>query len=328
VTRDELRTLLTENGLARIVDALADLAVPTVGISIRGVDDGSILIGVSKVGGCPDLPPGVEWPAWHEPMAFIGQFNLVEVAPSERTGLLPTQGLLSFFYETDGEPLYSAGWGLPEGTDPHGFPKIDPSLGWRVLYHDADPAGFVRHPVPAMLNKWARFHSCAVRFTEDVTLPDADELTVRQLQLTQTERNTLIGLAFLINRTSGPLAYRRHETRWRETYFDPLPSFPGEEGGWHLLGYPYNLDGPTLVAVDLEARGAGDDESRATFRTFERSYEVLAEVQKRWRLLLQVDSSGHAGMDWAGGGVLHVCVEHEALRRRDFSRVWLNLQLI
>ena len=33
-------------------------------------------------------------------------------------------------------------------------------------------------------------------------------------------------------------------------------------------------------------------------------------------------------MDWAGGGVLHVCVERAALRVRDFSRVSINLQFL
>jgi uncharacterized protein YwqG len=327
VTRDELRALLVENGLARVANKLADLASPTVGISIRPADDESIRVGASKIGGGPDLPDGVEWPAWHEPMAFLGQFNLAEVARYERTGLLPRSGLLSFFYETDGEPLYSAGWGLPEKTDPRDFPEIDPSRGWRVLYHDADPRRFTRREAPPALNPRGRFSPCTVKHTEDVTLPDADDLAIRPLQLSRTERGTLIGMEFLINRSSGPLAYTRYVSPDGETSFWPLPEVAGASG-WHLLGYPYNLDGPTLVAVDLEARGAGEDEQRAVYTTFERPYEVLAEVEKRWRLLLQVDSSEQSGMDWAGGGVLHFCIEHEALRRRDFSRVWLNLQLV
>jgi hypothetical protein len=176
VTRDELRALLVENGLARVANKLADLASPTVGISIRPADDESIRVGTSKIGG-------------------------------------------------------------------------------------------------------------------------------------------------------GPLAYTRHVSPDGETFFWPLPEVAGASG-WHLLGYPYNLGGPTLVEVDLQSRGAGEDEQRTALSTYERMYEALAEVQKRWCLLLQVDSSEYAGMDWGGGGVLHFCIEHEALRRRDFSRVWLNLQLV
>ena len=56
--------------------------------------------------------------------------------------------------------------------------------------------------------------------------------------------------------------------------------------------------------------------------------EIAREASRRWRLLLQVDSSGEAAMDWAGGGLLHFCIEREALLAWDFSRVWLNMQFL
>jgi hypothetical protein len=33
-------------------------------------------------------------------------------------------------------------------------------------------------------------------------------------------------------------------------------------------------------------------------------------------------------MDWAGGGVLHICIERAALRARDFSHARFNLQFL
>jgi hypothetical protein len=33
-------------------------------------------------------------------------------------------------------------------------------------------------------------------------------------------------------------------------------------------------------------------------------------------------------MDWAGGGILHVTIPREALLRRDFSQVWMDLDFV
>jgi hypothetical protein len=41
---------------------------------------------------------------------------------------------------------------------------------------------------------------------------------------------------------------------------------------------------------------------------------------------LQVVSSDETVMDWAGGGVVLWCIEKDALRRSDFSRVWVVIQ--
>jgi uncharacterized protein YwqG len=56
--------------------------------------------------------------------------------------------------------------------------------------------------------------------------------------------------------------------------------------------------------------------------------QITREATRRWRLLLQVGSSDEAAMDWAGGGLLHFCIEREALRAWDSSRVWLNMQFL
>src|SRR5205085_499921 len=102
MTSVELRELLHSSGLARIAGELLHLVQPAVEIALTPTDDAGIRLGASKMGGLPDLPADVDWPSWHEPMAFIGQFNLGETAEHDQDGFLPRKGLLSFFYETDG----------------------------------------------------------------------------------------------------------------------------------------------------------------------------------------------------------------------------------
>ncbi len=324
MNRGELRDILMQHGLARVADALLDLSLPAVGILVHRVEESAIAIGSSKVGGSPDLPAGVEWPAWHEPMAFIGQLNLAEVAPYEQSGALPRHGLLSIFYETDGEPRYSARWGLPESTSPDQYPEIDESLGWRVLYFDADPATFIRRGVPDALNELGRFHPCAVRYTTDVTLPEVDGPEILPLGLGREERTALINLEFLVNRSSGTSSFERSP----DGMFWPLPLSTGEEQGGHLLGYAYSLGGSALVNAERESQRIPYERFRDVYDHPERHLEYLREIHRKWCLLLQVDSGEQTGMDWAGGGVLHVCVEREALAGLDFSRVWLDLDFL
>jgi|GEM_PF-484200 len=61
--------------------------------------DTDLDIGVSKLGGRPDLSPGSHWPTRSgRPLAFVAQVNLADVTSLDPTGLLPRAGLLSFFH--------------------------------------------------------------------------------------------------------------------------------------------------------------------------------------------------------------------------------------
>jgi uncharacterized protein YwqG len=69
-------------------------------------------LGDSRIGGLPDLPQGAQWPVytgppkpdakWEafkgEPLAFLLQVNLEQVARFDLGGHLPASGLLHFFY--------------------------------------------------------------------------------------------------------------------------------------------------------------------------------------------------------------------------------------
>jgi uncharacterized protein YwqG len=300
MTAEELQKLLAARGLGRVADALMALAAPTVRIFVAPDDEAALAPGASKLGGHPDLPPGVTWPTWHEPLAFLGQLNLAEVTPHDREGALPDRGLLSFFYETDMEPLYAARLALGVNASPAAYAGFDESLGWRVLYHTGDPAAFVRHEFPPALNHDVRFPACAARFAAEVTLPDVDSAAIAALGLSPAERAALIDIDAEVN----------HGV-W-------------EDGGHHLLGYPYSLGESGLVACALATPQAASWAAA----TPERRQTIALAVEQQWRLLLQITSSDDLAMDWAGGGVLHVCVERAALRVRDFSRVSINLQFL
>jgi len=72
----------------------------------------------------------------------------------------------------------------------------------------------------------------------------------------------------------------------------------GGEGALHRsLGYPDQIQGEMLEARTSAAR-----------------------------LLLQLDSAAEAGMAWGDRGRLYFWIEEEALRQKDFGRVWVTWQ--
>lgn len=60
---------------------------------------------LTRFGGAPDLPEGFEWPRYGYgdetplPLAFLAQFDCSGLAKHDKDGLLPHEGVLSFFYE-------------------------------------------------------------------------------------------------------------------------------------------------------------------------------------------------------------------------------------
>ncbi|HJS85803.1 MAG TPA: YwqG family protein [Acetobacteraceae bacterium] len=155
---DELRASLLTGGLARIADAVIAQSAESIRLRTTPIAEGQLPLGATKIGGQPDLAPGVAWPAWQGvPQSFIAQIALPDLAPYAASRVLPTTGLLSFF--SDAEQLAA-------GYDP------GDRGGWLVTYTDAAPRALRRTPRPG----GDSFAACAVRFAPEVTLPMLDVL--------------------------------------------------------------------------------------------------------------------------------------------------------
>ncbi len=129
------------------------LARPAIEFNSARAAEKSIPVGASKLGGGPDLPPDAEWPClWDIPLAFLGQFNLAELAVSPVARDLPATGLLSVFARYDED---DGNDDLPKGA-------------WRFLYFP-DTGKLKRHPSPDLV-----FASCRVSYSEVLTLPAPD----------------------------------------------------------------------------------------------------------------------------------------------------------
>ncbi|MFN0155531.1 MAG: YwqG family protein [Gaiella sp.] len=120
------RERLAAAGLGDYAAALETLTRSSIRLQSELVDEPSIGIGESKLGGHPDLPSAVEWPRYADlPQSFIAQINLAEVHRYDVDRLLPASGLLSFFYDSAQsvwgfDPREDGAWAVhyvPEGED-------------------------------------------------------------------------------------------------------------------------------------------------------------------------------------------------------------------
>lgn len=108
---------------------------PVVLLTHKRVGDGELPLGASRLGGYPDLPPGVEWPVRQvgndppEPLILLAQIDLRAAPPG--FGLWEN-GQLWFFQTVD--------W-LSAGT----FAR---NKGFRVLHSSVPPRSLIRTPTP------------------------------------------------------------------------------------------------------------------------------------------------------------------------------------
>jgi uncharacterized protein YwqG len=171
--KTELAQQAAECGLSRIWPNLEKELQPSIRMTSRASDGEQMPIGVSKIGGLPDLPAGTEWPRWNGvPLAFIAQLNMIDATKYDWTGSLPTTGLLYFFYDARQET-----WGFD--------PKDRES--WRVLFFDDGRRVLQRAQRPEDLPEHTDFAPCRLEFSAELTLPPWDSGCLEQLKLSDEE---------------------------------------------------------------------------------------------------------------------------------------------
>ncbi len=292
--RDILIQALDKAGLSRLTEIVLPLARECVFVGTTATPDDAISVGASKLGGTPDLPPEFAWPIWKgRPQAFIAQLRLSEVPALEGEAPLPSEGLLSFFYDSA-----QSTWGSSPAD----------AGSWLVCYHSGAPSSLQRTPapeVPPPPRAWwqrllssspphgaTRYNACALSFHRGLSLPSWEVLQDRRPPVEMTEAE-------------------------REEYGELLASLPDafagpSIAGHRLLGYADPIQGEMEQEVATAAAGAyqGYDAADAA----------------GWQLLLQVDSDGPADMMWGDAGMIYYWVHRRDLAAARFDATWLVLQ--
>ena len=73
-------------------------------ISMNSTDKGEMIVGDSKFGGEPDVAKEFTWPTTDDnrPLSFVFQVNLKDVSTYDKKHMLPSSGMLYFFYDLEG----------------------------------------------------------------------------------------------------------------------------------------------------------------------------------------------------------------------------------
>jgi len=220
---DAVRAAIKAAGLSRIQPHLEALMKNSVRVTSTASTESALPMGMSKLGGMPDLPDAVVWPSMADvPLAFVAQFDLSAVHPFDVDKLLPASGLLSFFFDANQQVF---------GSDPAD------KAGWKVIY-TADKSTLKRHSFPDKLPAAARFVPCAVTFSNEVTLPQRPNLLDKTLDWNDSERNTYSDFM-----TAFPSTEDRSKLHHR------------------LLGHSDDLQDDMHLQVQLVSHGFTDDQS-------------------------------------------------------------------
>lgn len=305
-TREGIREAFIAEGFSHIVDDLEPLMKDAIAIigEIRE-DDQEIPVGASKLGGAPDLPPNEQWPYWKEgePLSFICQLNLAEVAKHDVYKVLPTSGMLYFFCDAEDD----------QGVPPVGLPQDKGR--WKFIYFDGDFLELRRLPVPPELLQYtgnyhdAYFAPHEVTFQPHVTIPSWH---------THGRKHSIGSIEIADNKD----VLFEHLERVHDQ-IEPNPAH-------QLLGDPTEIH-PIDMRIECQLASHGRDPWN--YKNDSQSMELLTGIDE-WRLLLQIDSTkGYSGefgvaggMCWADGGIIYLWMREQDLMARKFENAWLTLQ--
>lgn len=288
-TLEELRAEMSERGLAGHFAALAPFAKNAARITLDECADDDLPIGSSKFGGCPDLPPDIDWfrtEIADIPMSFLAQVNLAEAAPFDVENKLPKQGMLYFFYDCSPDGMV---WGFdPEDSD-----------GWKVFFYDGDLSLLTRRKTPDDLeadDNGMLFGAARMCFESCMELPSPESDLCNSIDLPDEEDDDL--------------------------YWDWVDDACAD-GTNKLLGHA----DPVQSGMELECEYVTHKISCGTPDGYRLAKQQgLDKNAKHWNLLLQIESNEELGMMWGDLGRLYFWITDEDLAARNFENSWLILQ--
>jgi len=98
---------------------------------------------------------------------------------------------------------------------------------------------------------------------------------------------------------------------------------PLEGPVYRIGGYAHEIQGNVSLEAQYVSHGFYCGDSSGYDKGRKAGLEPGADD---WRLLLQVDSEERTGMDWGDGGRIYFMIHKDAIRQREFEKVWLILQ--
>jgi len=230
-------------GLQSRVQTIDALTRYSIRLFPRPVDESTLPPGDSKIGGSPDLPPGVCWLEFNgQPQSFLAQIRLADVQPFDKDRVLPTHGMLWFFYDA--------------GQQTFGEQPQD-RAGWRILFSGNPSAGLRRAVAPANLPVGSFFQPCALTFRSELTLTPEPALELPDAHWTDQEQQ----------------AYEQVLDALQDRADRALPHH-------RLLGYPDTIQDDMREQCQLVSQGvtASDDPRASALWAGAKDWQLLLQL--------------------------------------------------
>jgi uncharacterized protein YwqG len=263
----QVQSLFTKAGFSRLLPHLDALVRPSVRLFATPTNESAVKVGSSKLGGSPDLPPGVSWPLYNGvPQSFVMQLRLEELASYPAASVLPQQGMLWFFYDAAQETY---------GDDPAS------KGGWCVLFRDHGLPDLVRTRAPDASSQKQFFAPCALRFSEELTMTAQPPLEVPDLAWSDDDQEKFDEVFEQFNTAAS----------------DPTPPHH------RLLGFPDTIQDDMREQCQVVTQGLldPDDPRYAAVAKGYRNWHLLLQVDSDERIGMKWSSSGmlYYWMTWA-----------------------------
>lgn len=168
MTIKELRARSQEAGFpTSYADATEALAQPCLRPDSIPTNERQLPLGCSKLGGLPDLSVGTPWPLQGDrPLTFVAQIDLNDTSQYPFCGVLPPEGLLSFFLDINEETeLWDSG-----------------RENGRVIFHPGPREKLERRTPPESEIFPIQFNPCRIVFHEALS-PGWDKIPFLALRL-------------------------------------------------------------------------------------------------------------------------------------------------
>ena len=269
-------------------EILASLKKNEIIISTEFNNDSKI-INKSKIGGKPYLPKDFIWPYYQElPLSFLAQINLKEVNSLDKDRLLPSKGMLYFFYELETEE-----WGYK--------PQ---SKGCAKVFYYEDISNFSLIDFPENMEDDYKIPEFKVNFKSNISLPSYEDFYLF-LKEHDTFKEQDISFSDFI-----PL-------------YDEL--FIPDNNYTKLLGYPEVIQNPMEEECEAVIRGFDMGGVESYPKKYQKE---IRSASKDWILLFQMDTVETSDYELMFGdsGHIYFWIKKEDLANKNFENIWLILQ--
>jgi hypothetical protein len=300
---DDLEAFIEQNDLRVAAAILRQRALPCFNL----IPDGSVpltSIGLTRLGGRPDLPTGTDWPQGPDgPLAFLAQFDLADVAHRCGPSVLPAQGLLSFFSELH---------------------DVHPGEGRKaVVLHTMNMESLRSLEAPEGLKQ---FNAVGLRFEPGITLPveeiffeealsavapDFDHTVFAERCGSRDRGGQLLGHSITFQddlQARAALAAMGHPVNENLLIWDTPEKWESAKQKSH-----------TLKNGTIYRPWSGDDDGEV--RWLQENRQRIAQELRQWQLLFRLDSNREMDLWINDADSVHLFIRNDALKAADFSKV-------